>query len=54
MLPLLIPLKISSNNQSNVYINMCYEQDGIVNYPDMVKIKISLDTGEVIGFEGLN
>ncbi len=43
-----------NNNQSNVYINMCYEQDGIVNYPDMVKIKISLDTGEVIGFEGLN
>ncbi len=43
-----------NNNQSNVYINMCYEQDGIVNYPDMVKLKISLDTGEVIGYEGLN
>lgn len=43
-----------NNNQSNIYINMCYEQDGIVNYPDMVKIKISLDTGEVIGYEGLN
>lgn len=43
-----------NNNQSNVYINMCYEQDGVVNYPDMVKIKISLDTGEVIGYEGLN
>lgn len=43
-----------NNNQSNVYINMCYEQDGIVNYADMVKIKISLDTGEVIGYEGLN
>lgn len=43
-----------NNNKSNVYINMCYEQDGIVNYPDMVKLKISLDTGEVIGYEGLN
>lgn len=43
-----------NNNQSNIYINMCYEQDGIVNYADMVKIKISLDTGEVIGYEGLN
>lgn len=43
-----------NNNRSNVYINLCYEQDGIVNYPDMVKLKISLDTGEVIGFEGLN
>ena len=35
-----------NNNKSNVYINMCYEQDGIVNYPDMVKLKISLDTGD--------
>ena len=43
-----------NNNKSNVYINMCYEQDGIVNYPDMVKLKIGLDTGEVIGYEGLN
>lgn len=43
-----------NNNQSNVYVNMCYEQNGIVIYPDMVKIKISLDTGEIIGFEGLN
>ncbi|MDE6967121.1 MAG: germination protein YpeB [Clostridia bacterium] len=43
-----------NNNRSNVYINMCYEQDGIINYADMVKLKISLDTGEVIGYEGLN
>lgn len=43
-----------NNNQSTVYINMCYEQNGIINYPDMVKLKISLDTGEVIGYEGLN
>lgn len=43
-----------NNNQSNVYINMCNVQNGIVIYPDMVKIKVSLDTGEVIGYEGLN
>lgn len=43
-----------NNNKSNVYVNMCYEQNGVVNYPDMVKLKISLDTGEVIGYEGLN
>lgn len=43
-----------NNNNSTVYINMCHEQDGIINYPDMVKLKISLDTGEIIGYEGLN
>lgn len=43
-----------NNNNSNVYINMCYEQDGVIMYPDMIKLKISLDTGEVIGYEGLN
>ena len=43
-----------NNNNSTVYVNMCYVQDGIIVYPDMIKIKISLDTGEVIGYEGLN
>lgn len=43
-----------NNNNSNVYVNLCYEQDGVVIYPDMIKLKISLDTGEVIGYEGLN
>lgn len=43
-----------SNNNSVVYINLCYEQDGVIIYPDMVKIKVSLDTGEIIGYEGLN
>ena len=43
-----------NNNNSNIYVNMCYEQDGVIMYPDMLKLKISLDTGEVIGYEGLN
>ncbi len=43
-----------NNNSSNVYVNMCYEQNGVILYPDMLKLKISLDTGEVIGYEGLN
>lgn len=29
-----------------------YEQDGILIYPDLMKVKVALDTGEIIGFEG--
>lgn len=32
-------------------INYAYTQDGVVVYPDLVKVKIALDTGEVVGFE---
>lgn len=34
-------------------INFAYEQDGIVIYPDLIKVVVSLDDGQVIGFEGL-
>ena len=32
-------------------INYAYEQDGIVVYPDLIKLKIALDNGEVLGIE---
>lgn len=32
-------------------INYAYTQDEVVMYPDLVKVKIALDTGEVVGFE---
>lgn len=34
-----------------VTINYAHEQDGVICYPDLVKIKIALDTGEVLGME---
>ena len=34
-----------------VTINYAYEQDGVVMYPDLIKVKIALDTGEVLGIE---
>jgi germination protein YpeB len=37
--------------EGSVVINYAYEQDGYVVFPDLVKVKIALDTGEVIGFE---
>jgi len=32
-------------------INYAYKQDGVVIYPDLIKVKIALDNGEVVGFE---
>ena len=37
--------------QGIVTINYAYEQEGIVVYPDLVKLKIALDNGEVMGIE---
>ncbi|RCX16069.1 germination protein YpeB [Anaerobacterium chartisolvens] len=36
---------------STAVINYAYEQNGVVAYPDLIKVKISLDDGEVLGFE---
>lgn len=34
-----------------VTINYAYEQNGVVMYPDLIKLKIALDNGEVLGIE---
>lgn len=34
-----------------VTINYAYEQDGVVMYPDLIKLKIALDNGEILGME---
>ncbi len=34
-----------------VTINYAYEQDGVVVYPDLIKLKVALDNGEVMGIE---
>lgn len=34
-----------------VTINYAYEQDGITIYPDLIKLKIALDNGEIMGME---
>ena len=36
---------------SCIYINFCYVQDGVIIYPDMIKVKICRESGDVIGFE---
>lgn len=34
-----------------IVINYAYEQDGYIVFPDLVKVKVALDNGEIIGFE---
>lgn len=34
-----------------VTINYAYEQNGVTVYPDLIKLKIALDNGEVLGIE---
>ena len=36
---------------STATVNYAYEQDGVVVYSDLIKVKIALDNGEVVGFE---
>jgi len=32
-------------------INYAYKQGDVIVYPDLIKVKIALDTGEIVGFE---
>lgn len=40
-----------SNNNSTVYINFAYIQDDIIIYPDLIKVKVASDNGDILGFE---
>ena len=35
----------------SVVINYAYNQDGYIVFPDLIKVKVALDNGEIIGFE---
>ena len=41
----------SQDANSCVYCNLCYVKDGVIFYPDMIKIKLCRQTGDVIGLE---
>lgn len=34
-----------------ITVNYAYEENGIIMYPDLVKVKIALDNGEILGME---
>ena len=43
-----------SNDDSTVYINFAYEQDGVIYYPDLIKLKICSQSGALLGMEAQN
>ncbi|PAB59545.1 germination protein YpeB [Anaeromicrobium sediminis] len=36
---------------NQVVVNFAYEQDKVIIYPDLIKVKISLENGNVLGYE---
>lgn len=38
---------------NGVLVNFAYEQDGVICYPDLIKVTVSQDNREIIGFESL-
>lgn len=41
-------------NENVAYINLVSVQDGVLLYPDMVKVKVDLTAQDIIGFEAVN
>ncbi|HHY83845.1 MAG TPA: germination protein YpeB [Clostridiales bacterium] len=39
------------NNDGIATINYAYHENGITYYPDLIKVKVALDNGDVVGFE---
>lgn len=39
------------NDSGILTINYAYSQDGIIMYPDLIKVKVALDNGEILGIE---
>ncbi|ABR47568.1 Spore germination YpeB [Alkaliphilus metalliredigens QYMF] len=37
--------------EGQTIINFAYEQDDVIVYTDLIKVKVALDNGEIIGFE---
>jgi len=37
--------------EGQILINFAYKQDDVIVYPDLIKVKVALDNGEIIGFE---
>ena len=33
-------------------VNFAYTKDGVICYPDLIKVHVALDSGKIIGFEG--
>ena len=41
----------SQDAQNYVYINFCFAQNDVIIYPDMIKVKVCRESGNVVGLE---
>ena len=41
-------------NQNVAYVNLAPVKGGVINYPDLVKVKVDLTGQDIIGFEAVN
>jgi len=41
----------STINNGFAYVNLTYVENGVIIYPDMIKVKISLNSGKIVGWE---
>ncbi|MCG8482668.1 MAG: germination protein YpeB [Clostridia bacterium] len=41
----------SLKTDNTVLINYAYAQDNVVMYPDLIKVKVALDNGDIVGFD---
>lgn len=42
-----------ANAQGYLYVNLAYTIDDVVVYPDLIKVKVAMDSGEVVGLEAM-
>lgn len=43
-----------TNNENVLTINYAYTQDDVIIYPDLIKVKVALDNGAILGMEATN
>lgn len=41
----------SLKTENTVLINFAYTQDNVIMYPDLIKVKVALDNGDIVGFD---
>lgn len=41
----------SASSENICYVNLAPVEDGIVMYPDLVKVKVEMSSGEIVGYE---
>jgi germination protein YpeB len=40
-----------TRNGNMMIVNFAYAQDGVICYPDLIKVSVALDNGRIVGFE---